>query len=216
MLNESRSKNEIFNEWIRTGDTTIRFRDWWCNEWEKHINFYEKMNMYLIPIAPREKKPFRDYDWDKKPLDYNTAYDYACKDVNLAVVLEKSNLIAVDWDKRKLPHELKELLNMTLSAITPRGWHIYFTPTETTDEEYESMRKKVNGSGDMFRYSIQYILLPLSVVSLACVCGRRINFFEDFCPRCGKKIDKHPRPKCYEWVNLIKPISFKKLKEVLL
>lgn len=216
MLIESRNKNEIFCEWKEIGDVTIRFREWWNSRWLEHINFYEKMNMHLIPIAPRDKKPFRDYDWDKNPLDYNKAYEYVCKDVNLAVVLEKSNLIAIDWDKRKLPDQLKMFLDRTLSAISPRGWHIYFRPIETTEEEYELMRKSVNGVGDMFRFSIQYILLPLSIVSNICVCGRRINFYDVFCPRCGKKIDRHPRPKCYEWVNMIEPISFKELKDVLI
>lgn len=216
MLTESRNKNDIFNEWTKICDTTIRFREWWHSQWMKNIDFYEKMNMFLIPIAPREKKPFRDYNWDEKPLDYNKAYEYACKDVNLAVVLEKSNLIAIDWDKRKLPEQLETFLNHTLSAITPRGWHIYFRPTETTEEQYENMRKCVNGSGDMFRFSIQYILLPLSIVSNVCGCGRRITYYEDFCPKCGKKIDRHPRPKCYEWVNMVEPISFKELKEVLI
>lgn len=216
MLTDSRNKNEIFQDWKQTGDINIRFREWWCSEWMKHINFYEKMNMFLIPIAPREKKPFRDYNWDADPLDYNKAYEYVYKDVNIAVVLEKSNLIAIDWDKRHLPNQLKMFLDKTLSAITPRGWHIYFRPTETKEEEYETMRKIVDGSGDMFRFSIQYILLPLSIVSNVCTCGKRISYYDDFCPKCGKKTDRHPKPKCYEWVNMIEPISFNELKKVLL
>jgi DNA-directed RNA polymerase subunit RPC12/RpoP len=216
MLTESRTKNEIFDRWKEYGDSTIRFSEWWHSEWFKNITFYEKMNMFLIPIAPREKKPFSDYNWDEKPLDYDKAYEYVCKDVNLAVVLEKSNLIAVDWDIRELPDKLKIFLNKTLSAISPHGWHIYFRPTETTEDEYESMRKSVNGAGDMFRFSIQYILLPLSVIANFCVCGKRISFHDTFCPRCGKKILLHPRPKCYEWVNMIEPISFKELKKVLI
>jgi hypothetical protein len=221
MLEESRRMHDIFVEWTQKYPNArtegLRFKaDYWLPKWTEHLELYEKWGFSIIPIAARTKKPFLGWAWADKELPYDRALELVAKDINIAVVLGKSNLILIDWDTRKLPEQLKMFLNKTLAAISPHGYHLYFRPTEETETTYEKMRKAVKGKGDMFRGDIQYVLLPLSVVANTCSCGNRIEFSDQFCPKCARKITFHPEPKCYEWVNLQEPISFKELKKAII
>lgn len=215
MLTDSRTKHDIFLEWIKT-NPTIRFHDWWIQEYVNLLNFYFKHEWYLIPIAYRDKKPLANYSWDKKRLTYEDAFKYVEQDLNMAVVLEYSELIAVDWDNRQLHKLLIPFLSKTLSAITPRGYHIYFKATDEKDTVYDKMRTLVNGKGDMFRGGIQYCLLPISIVAQLCSCGHKLNPTDKFCNKCGKKVFTYRSPKVYEWLNLVEPISFTEFKKELL
>ena len=196
---DSRTKGAIFNEWKKTEVSKhIRFRRWWFERWVKQINEYFDMNLFLIPTIIRGKIPLSNYKWTEKPLCYEDALFWTSKDFNLAVVLEPSGLIAIDWDKRFIPKLLLDFAYKTLFTITPRGFHIYFKYVETKEKVFDLIREKLNGKPDMFRYSFQYCLLPLSIVS----------------PSQNKRSKKRKPPKCYEWLNFTnKPLEFNEFTE---
>ena len=216
---QSRTKHDMFEEWNNSEHEYLEggFREYWNNKWKEHLELYKQWGLFVFPIVPRIKRPLSGWSWTEKPLDWDTALEYVSKDLNLAVVLGNSNLFLIDWDTRTIPQQLYDFLSKTLCAISPRGWHIYFRPSEETEETYNKIRKVLGGKTDMFRGDMHYALLPLSVVAPTCPhCGNRIYYYDNFCRGCGKKCGTHPKPKIYEWINMHEPISFEELKKAII
>jgi len=188
----TRTKHDIFVEWKATNPKE-NFRSFWKKQWKREIDFYEELGLTLIPLAIRKKRPMKGYSWDKKPIDYKRAFELVCKDLNLGVILQESKLLAVDWDKPILHDILIDWATRTLTAKTPRGWHLYFKADNSIKHaDFDRLRQFFSGNSDMFRYSIQYCLLPLSIV---------------------KK--ENEKPQVYEWINRTEPCAFNKfLREV--
>jgi hypothetical protein len=184
----------MFNDW-KTTNPTINWREYWYGLLKQHIELYRKLDFQLICLKSRDKRPVKGVHWDQRTLTYENALILMSEKMNLGVNLAKSELMVIDWDTRRLHQDLIQFLDLTMSAITPRGWHIYFKRDKIYEnEQFDKVRDIVSGKGDMFRGGLepQYTLVPLSLVT----------------PK-GKYGDDIGPAKCYEWVNMkeLKPFS---------
>lgn len=181
ILTESRTLNQIFQEWKKTNPETS-WKIYWKLCLNDHIDLYEILGWDLICIARNDKLPVSKVHWTKRTLTYNNAYKLLDENMNLGVNLKTSKLIVADIDDRNIPESLKPYIDQTMSAITPHGYHIYF--------EYDVEPVKIK-KGDEIDFGFtgksgfrggnngtQYTVLPISHVLT----------------------QEYPKPLYYEWL----------------
>lgn len=198
---ESRTKNQIFEDWKKTNPKTT-WSVYWLDYQEKLINLYEKLNWWIVPISPIDKTPLKGFKWKNRSLIYDKIIKYYLSNkINIAVNLKKSNLIAIDLDSNKIPPVVKELIYMTYSQITRTShYHLLFKyDKKFSDKAIKELGNKITTASEFsFRggNNEEYILISPSRLPL-------------------KENDNISSDKYYEFFNLDKLMNFSDLMEMI-
>lgn len=180
MLDKSVTPNDLFEAWKRNGDSAIEtYREHRYKLQSLTLKDLVENGYFIVPIVPKDKKPLKGYKWKNQgSLTIDKGLEYYSKKCNLAIVSGYSSIIVLDWDNKNIPEFLQQFIFRTKSVNTPRGLHLHFRVTKKLMEDdfnkvrflLEPDRRKAavsewsKGIGDMFRFSIQYALIPYSVV----------------------------------------------------
>src|SRR2546422_1015241 len=92
---------------------------------------YAAQNWYVFPLQPRAKEPltahgFKDATTDPAAID---SWWADTPDANIGLHPAPSGLVVLDVDGaegRDAAMRLGLFAEPTLTAVTPRGWHLYF------------------------------------------------------------------------------------------
>jgi len=109
-----------------------------------YIKSYLDKGFTILPAKKKTKEPmiaWKPYQ-DRKPTDEEIQNWFSNNDVNITLLAGKvsNNLIVIDLDSNELylkifPPE-RAIEDNTLVVKTPRGYHVYFTTTDTTSHKY--------------------------------------------------------------------------------
>jgi hypothetical protein len=113
------------------------------DETNKALDFYEKNEFDLVPIARNQKNPI-ELKWTEKVHKNRKEWEDWLKDgLNIGIKTGKcSNITIVDVDQEEIPTEIENLLLPTLTFKTNKGWHLVFKYTDelknTRYDEYKT------------------------------------------------------------------------------
>jgi hypothetical protein len=173
----SRTKNEIFKAWKLTDDSKDRrFTEYWHEQLNDCVDFYEKMGFKLLCCGWNNKIPVRGVHWAERELTYENALTLLKKRMNIAVNLNHSGLITAELDEEAIPYafdKLRPYFFRTLSVKSPHGYHLHFHYDRIFSKKTLDKLDDAFGVEALFRggsYN-QFALVPLS-----CVDGRVYEF----------------------------------------
>jgi hypothetical protein len=175
---EAPSHEEVF-QYFKRNSIGKTWREWWMEQWQKHIDFYFSKDWYIIPLSNKSKRPVAGVFWSERSLTKQEAEEHVREGGNLGVVAGKSGLVILDYDS----HEINpELLDLTLTCRSARGY-LFFTREPFSSSLFEKLKAGtigvkgaqplgVKGTGvegtkppgwDVPRVDIMYAVLPLSI-----------------------------------------------------
>jgi len=111
-------------------------------EIEEILNFYEKNNFNLVPVARNQKIPI-ELDWtNQNHKDKNEWKRWLSEGLNIGVKCGKmSNITIIDIDQETIPKEIKSLLTKTCYQKTLKGHQfIYKYCSELPTTRLESLK----------------------------------------------------------------------------
>lgn len=175
-----------------------RWKDYWHSQWESEIKEYLALNWKLIKIVHNKKVPYYS---SHGSLDESLSYDQAVEAVkdgsNLAVVCRY--MILVESDLTQIDDRLRQMIQKTRVARTPRGFHFY---TRTPfDEKLWAQLKQRYFYLDNPRGNPAYALVPLS----SCYMEHR-----------GTRLPDSGPPRVYEWISRAPVMPFRQFAKELL
>ena len=139
----------------------MRWREYWDNQLTEHVRLYEKLGWKLICLDYDSKIPVKGVNWTRRSLTYENALILFKKKMNIGLNLFASKLIVAEIDGRIIPDLLKPFFRKTMTALTPRGYHIYFKYDTEIDGRMLPFKELWRGCPN----KSQYTVLPLSHVS---------------------------------------------------
>lgn len=116
------------------------------------LDFYEKVGFDLVPVAVNRKNPI-EVEWNKKShKDRKEWEQWISNNLNIGIKTgQLSNITVLDLDTKKIPEELKPLLNLTPTLVqnTNKGFHFIYQYEEdlpkTRLNKYELDIENSNG-----------------------------------------------------------------------
>src|SRR2546428_1607132 len=93
--------------------------------WIRLLKLYFLLKIPLIELAPLSKVPFRD-DWrTQKPLSFDAALSWIMNDCGNVGGQGGSEFVICDLDSLELSKEMQEVIDLTLTARTNKGYNIW-------------------------------------------------------------------------------------------